>query len=40
MGLGMSDGRESGRDDNMWKIVKFSKIQILGIQSELKVARG
>ena len=40
MGLGMSDGRESGHDDDRWKILNFSKIQILGIQSDLKEARG
>ena len=40
MGLGMLDGRESGCDDNTWKIITFSKIQVLGIQSDLKVARG
>ena len=40
MGLGMSDGQESGHDDNRWKIVNFSKVLILGIQSDLKEARG
>jgi hypothetical protein len=40
MGLGMSDGWESGHDADRWKILNFSKIQILGIQSDLKEARG
>ena len=40
MGLGMSDGRESGHDDDRGKNLNFSKIKILPIQSDLKEARG
>ena len=44
MGLGMSGGRESGRDDVSLRRVKnrefLKKILILGILSDLKDARG